>query len=509
MEVRRQRAIIDQAFRAREEEHRVRRARIGAEVFRRIQDLRRRRAPSPSPAPAAPPTSAPRQRPSPVEVEPTNPPNDDHDSEPQSTTRDAQEDAAVQSPPCARNAATAWGFRTAPSEKTAKAVQPEGLVPDTATSEGEGAVTAVVAIGKVPPVETLAPVPPPEVAHRVAPVADNPWRRIVRMQKKPELESATPATRAPTPPPIRFNVEANAFQDGAERPNGGANHQHGQEQDNARRHERYEALRARKMAEAEERRQGQKQRKAAAREQQRKTAAAAATATAVAVADEEQQPVWDIRDDPRRQNLAHYDSPLAHRPSTPGNDYTPRTSSAVRPRSLSLSGNNDSYTRRVAGSLGDSNGTDGGGGRPRLPAPGAVSAASPAVRGFSRRSNRKLVRNAINFLCLAGGHLEKKKARVLEALDSHPAANFVVLLAHTKLLSFKGLYACNGDEDGTADRVFGLGPPHVDATMVSGFFKYNSAAREFREVHSKSLGKTTDAVSMEPTRLRRPKGLAI
>lgn len=54
-----------------------------------------------------------------------------------------------------------------------------------------------------------------------------------------------------------------------------------------------------------------------------------------------------------------------------------------------------------------------------------------------------------------------------QALDSHPASNFVVLLAHTKLLSFKGLYACSGEEDGTADRVFGLGPPQVDASMVS------------------------------------------
>lgn len=54
-----------------------------------------------------------------------------------------------------------------------------------------------------------------------------------------------------------------------------------------------------------------------------------------------------------------------------------------------------------------------------------------------------------------------------QALDSHPASNFVVLLAHTKLLSFKGLYACRGEDDGSADRVFGLGPPHVDATMVS------------------------------------------
>lgn len=55
-----------------------------------------------------------------------------------------------------------------------------------------------------------------------------------------------------------------------------------------------------------------------------------------------------------------------------------------------------------------------------------------------------------------------------QALDSHPGSNFVVLLAHTKLLSFKGLYACSGEEDGVvADRVFGLGPPKIDATVVS------------------------------------------
>lgn len=43
----------------------------------------------------------------------------------------------------------------------------------------------------------------------------------------------------------------------------------------------------------------------------------------------------------------------------------------------------------------------------------------------------------------------------------------MVLLTHTKLLAFKGLYACSAEEDHTAERVFGLGPPQVDAAMVS------------------------------------------
>eukprot|EP00903_Cladosiphon_okamuranus_P009411 g8975.t1 len=388
-------------------------------------------------------------------------------------------------------AVKAWGFRPALPENPAKTVQSERLAPDATPPE------VVVAVGEVHPVESLVPVPPPEFAHRVAATADNPWRRVVSRQ---ELASPPPAKQEPTPPPIRFNVESNAFGDDLERPGGRMN----LEQEKARRQERYEGLRARKMAEAEERRRGQKQRQAATREEQRRKTAAAAAAAAVT---DKAQHGQDTIQDPMRQNIVQHGVPFADGPSSVRDhrDTPPTSSSAVRPRSSSLATNDDGCTRQGTGvgSLGGSNGS--GKGRPRLSAPGACSVASPPVRGFSRRSNRKLVRNAISFLCLAGGHLEKKKARVLEALDSHPASNFVVLLAHTKLLSFKGLYACSGEEDGTADRVFGLGPPHVDATMVSGFYKYNSAAREFREVHSKSLGKTTDAVSMEPTRLKRPK----
>ena len=141
-------------------------------------------------------------------------------------------------------------------------------------------------------------------------------------------------------------------------------------------------------------------------------AAAAAAAAAAAVADEKQYS-QDTKNEPQRQNVSQPDFVLADGPSFRTNGYIPRTSSAaVRPRSSSLARHDDSYTRQGTSSLGDSNGS--GGGRPRAPAPGAGSVASPAVRGFSRRSNRKLVRNAINFLCLAGGHLEKKKARVLE-----------------------------------------------------------------------------------------------
>ncbi|KAG5191430.1 CKK domain-containing protein, partial [Tribonema minus] len=123
-------------------------------------------------------------------------------------------------------------------------------------------------------------------------------------------------------------------------------------------------------------------------------------------------------------------------------------------------------------------------------------------------SNRRLIRNAIAHLCLAGPHVEEQKARCLEVLDAHPAPSFVVLLAQNKSLSFRGLYALWPERAASAQRIFGVGPASLSAEAPPAaaaaaaaalrFFKYNSAAREFREVHSRSFGGATDAVSMEP-----------
>lgn len=53
-------------------------------------------------------------------------------------------------------------------------------------------------------------------------------------------------------------------------------------------------------------------------------------------------------------------------------------------------------------------------GKARARTPRTGQGISPTVRGVSPLSNRKLVRNAIDFLCLAGGHLQEQKARALE-----------------------------------------------------------------------------------------------
>ncbi|CAM9763187.1 unnamed protein product [Chrysoparadoxa australica] len=136
---------------------------------------------------------------------------------------------------------------------------------------------------------------------------------------------------------------------------------------------------------------------------------------------------------------------------------------------------------------------------------GGVGRRVVRPRSSSRATNRQLVRNAITRLCLAGAHLEQQKFQALEALDGADATTFIILLAQSKVLSFKGLFKLV-DVKGEAPvlhKLYGLGPTYLAESEVVGFFKYNSAAREFRKVHSRSFGTTTDAVSIEVSRLKK------
>lgn len=244
MEVRRQRDIIEQAFQAREEEGRLRRARIGAEVLKRIQGLLHRRSCSPPEAQTAPSHSRPVQQPTLTRPEPSN--NADQARKLQVAAHRAEE-TTVTSPSHPEIAVKAWGFPPAivdhrVENPAVKAVQPEVLVPDITPSEG------AVTVGRVSAADNLAPEPQPKRVPGEVAAADNPWGRVVSRQQA-ELESHVPVKTEPMPPPISFDVEANAFRDGAGRLDGGTDQE--KEQEKARRQARYEALRARKMAEAE------------------------------------------------------------------------------------------------------------------------------------------------------------------------------------------------------------------------------------------------------------------
>jgi len=114
---------------------------------------------------------------------------------------------------------------------------------------------------------------------------------------------------------------------------------------------------------------------------------------------------------------------------------------------------------------------------------------------MKRPSNAKLIRNALIHRCLAGAHLQRKKERALEAIDTHGGDMFMILFGR-KRLNFRGLYASNV-ESGSAFKIFGAGPARLEVSMVAAFYKFSSGAKEFKELRVKSFTSTTDGVSLK------------
>lgn len=184
----------------------------------------------------------------------------------------------------------------------------------------------------------------------------------------------------------------------------------------------------------QDRKQAQRQRQAAARAAHLHEAAEVCAASVAATAAEREiRLMHDLKtgnesrtnDAGRpRQVLPEPDMPLrytalhgkSHSPRTPALRPRPPSSGTAQKVDYDTSGDPGGHStpRFFPGGEGAVGGRGGGSGV----TPGGGRRASPVVRGFSRRSNRKLVRNAINFLCLAGGHLSEQKARVLEVRRS-------------------------------------------------------------------------------------------
>jgi hypothetical protein len=74
----------------------------------------------------------------------------------------------------------------------------------------------------------------------------------------------------------------------------------------------------------------------------------------------------------------------------------------------------------------------------------------------------------------------------------------------SKMLSFKGLYIVTG---GTGEseirRLSGRGPRVLPLTVIEEYYKYESSTRSFRKLPTLSLNSTCDAVSVDPTKIKK------
>ncbi len=129
-----------------------------------------------------------------------------------------------------------------------------------------------------------------------------------------------------------------------------------------------------------------------------------------------------------------------------------------------------------------------------------ISKEKPAA---VERSNKNLVKNAIQSVCLAGGSCTEDRNNVLNKLAESDSKHFVIVFKKTRNLLFKGL--CAVSEDGEATKLFGDGPDALMAEDVDTFFKYDCAAKQFVPLRLTKFSPTVDAVCLRTALLAPPR----
>ncbi|GMF14489.1 unnamed protein product [Phytophthora lilii] len=120
-----------------------------------------------------------------------------------------------------------------------------------------------------------------------------------------------------------------------------------------------------------------------------------------------------------------------------------------------------------------------------------------------KASNRQLMQNALEFTLLAGGSMEKERRLALQALAQSSCDNFIVLLKSAKELKFRALYENHTEQD-SATRIYSVlssnsarAPLKIGSSeLISQFFKYSSAKKQFLPVPTRSFTVKTDACAL-------------
>jgi hypothetical protein len=169
-------------------------------------------------------------------------------------------------------------------------------------------------------------------------------------------------------------------------------------------------------------------------------------------------------------------------------------------------------------------------------------------------SNYQQVKNALGAVCLAGGHQEELLKDAIRQMDAHyvnsgagphpshenkrsstasrrgssagrgasveppltqtPAvkgSQFLVLFYQSKALSFRGIYiiitptntGAHADMPTEILKIYGRGPRLLEEAYIDEYFKFETASRSFKKLPSRSLTHTTDAVSIDPAKMKR------
>ena len=121
-----------------------------------------------------------------------------------------------------------------------------------------------------------------------------------------------------------------------------------------------------------------------------------------------------------------------------------------------------------------------------------------AYKAASRCSNRKLIRNALAHVCLAGAAMREAREKCLKALDDVPleiASTFVIAFRDDVAPHrFRALYALVADSSHLKKIYGAAGPATVAPSGVESTMKYDSGTREFKPLATSAVGPQTAAV---------------
>jgi hypothetical protein len=154
----------------------------------------------------------------------------------------------------------------------------------------------------------------------------------------------------------------------------------------------------------------------------------------------------------------------------------------------------------------------------------------PASKGMS---NYQQVKNALTNVFLAGPLSAGERDDAFKTMDMHfsgqssllevryfarnvvlvtncwcqvrhnvAVSQFIILCFQSKSLSYRGIYGVDS-QTGDVVRIVGKGPRILPEQLIEQYLKYESSSRSFKPLPTKSLTATTDAVSIDPAKLKK------
>lgn len=126
------------------------------------------------------------------------------------------------------------------------------------------------------------------------------------------------------------------------------------------------------------------------------------------------------------------------------------------------------------------------------------------------------VKNALNNVCLAGSHYDSQRQDAISCIEDAglkgilisndkrvPISQLIVLLYQHKSLAFRGIYGISPICDEYL-RIYGKGPRSLSKDIpIEAYMKYSSSSRCFTAIPTKSITSTVDAISIDPTKLKK------